>query len=688
MADRALRRISGAQSARWLLPHAAATLRGLTVAGLVLLGVATLSALSFFGYLYVAGLLLAASLFLPFSSDLRARGYSPVGFALLILWGQVSLAGFVAPFLALAYALLDSLHLPEPLLPLFGMYGVTLMAWVRAVAALAGIGMSLAYVFLDAKWRLEQLRQIRNLPRSKTRSAAIGLAEFEGVARAVHSGPRSAGERFESQRILPGESAQPLLRFFLEDETGRIPVDPTGARLRTGTAFHLSGQLCEIHLGNAAKPSARKGELWDGDPLYLIGNVQIDSDAPPDSSGSGGVVVRPLAVPHYSGPLWRLLFGKDPPGQQRKAPNVFFASDSREHGARQAIVSGLRQSVLFALIWIVASGWLLNRELQRFGQREYWQPEAVVPEPVDPREERARLVKALRSANAFDRSAALNGLWGRRGEFEHDSSCCPELAPALVATLEHKDRHVRDFAEFALATMRYERTRIVPQIVRAFGSPDPGVRQSVVETLGRIKSEPEVALPALLAALEDPERPVQHAACHALAEYGEAMALAFRCLKERLTDPDEEVRHEAVSHLSRIQLDPVFALPLWSGLLNGRDTTFTYFAAIGLIHLGREAKPALPQLIEALRNKRHNGRVFVVRTLGMLGADAAPAVPDLIAALEEHRTEVQHDAVIALRAIGPAAAEALPALRRLQREAYDASVRNYAALAVRDIERQ
>ena len=80
--------------------------------------------------------------------------------------------------------------------------------------------------------------------------------------------------------------------------------------------------------------------------------------------------------------------------------------------------------------------------------------------------------------------------------------------------------------------------------------------------------------------------------------------------------------------------------------------------------------------------------MFVVRTLGMLGADAAPAVPDLIAALEEHRTEVQHDAVIALRAIGPAAAEALPALRRLQREAYDASVRNYAALAVRDIERQ
>jgi hypothetical protein len=242
------------------------------------------------------------------------------------------------------------------------------MAWVRALASLAGIGVSLAYVVLDAKWRLEQLRQIRNLPRSKTRSAAIGLAEFEGVAHALTAEPPATRDVSEPRRILPAEPGNPMARFCLEDETGHILVDPAGARLRTGTAFHLSGQLCEVYLGNRAKRSGRKGELWEGDPLYLIGNVQIDPDAPPDSSGSGGVAVRPLAEPRYSGPLWRLLFGKQPAGLQRKAPNVFFASDSREHGARQAILAGLRQSVLFALIWVAASGWLLNRELQRFGE--------------------------------------------------------------------------------------------------------------------------------------------------------------------------------------------------------------------------------------------------------------------------------------------------------------------------------
>jgi HEAT repeat protein len=675
------------QLARRLPLAAGNLLRGLSVIAVTLLTVVALTALSHFGYLYLAALVLFLSLLVPLLPEYRALGYSALGYLLVALWLQISLTGYFAPFLALACALQDHFRLEEPMPPPFGAYGPALMAWVRLVAGVTGIAMSAGLLAFALRWRLEQLRQIGNLPRSKARSAAIGLAEFEGVARRV-AAPGGAQDQAGLKRILPGDDPlKPVVRFYLEDETGRILVDPAGARLRIGMAFHMSLQLCEIHLHNASKPHGRKRELWDGDPLYLIGNVQIDPEAGPDPTGAGGILVRPLAQSHHSGALWRLLFGKQPPGQQIKAPNVFFASDSREHGARRAILAGMRQSLLFALVWIAASGWLLARQIDRIGERGQWSVEATPAPPPEPRTERARLVAELRSAEPFKSAVALDRLWARRHEFEKDPQCCPELVPGLVAVLEGSDRHARDFAVYALARMQHDRKRTVAAIVPLLRSPDAGVRESAAHTLRQTTSEPEAAVAALVAALDDPVPGVAHAACHALAEYPQAMAFAFQCLKERLAHADPEVRREAVSRLSRTPLDPVFALPLWSELLNGPDPQFTYFAAIGLLHLEREAKPALPQLIEALRNKRHNGRVFVVRTLGKIGPEAAPAVPDLVDVLAEHRTEVQRDAVEALAAIGPSAAQAIPALRQLEREGYGADLRGSAARALRRIER-
>jgi HEAT repeat protein len=662
-------------------------LDGLGVVVVALVMVAVLSALAYFGYLYLAALILVVSLFVPALPEYRALRHAPLGYALTVLWSQISLTGYAAPFLALAYALQDYYRFQEPTPPLIGDYGPWLMAWVRPVAAVAGIAMSIGFTVLALKWRLEQLRQIANLPRSKARSAAIGLAEFEGVARHA-AADGGAGNAQPGIRILPGDDPlKPLPRFFLEDETGRIPVEPAGARLRTGIAFHIAAQLCEIYLHDASRRHARRGQLWDGDPLYLIGNVQIDPQAAPDPTGAGGIVVRPLAQPHHSGALWRLLFGRQSPGQQVSAPNVFFASNSREHGARRAILSGMRQSVLFALIWIIASGWLLAREIDRIAERDDWSVTAPVQPPPDPRAERASLVGELRSTDPLKRSAALSRLWERRHEFENDPGCCPELAPQLLTVLGIGTRHERDFAVYALARMQHDRGRAVAALVALLQSRDEGVRESAAHALRQITSEPEAALPFLVAALQDPAPGVGHAVCHALAEYPQAMALAFQCLKERLADADPDVRQQAVSRLSRMPLDPLFALPLWGELLNGPDKQFTYFAAIGLLHLGREARPALPQLIEALRNERHDGRVFVVRTLGKIGPDAAPAVPDLIDALGEQRSEVQRDAVEALGAIGPPAAQAILALQQLQRQGYTADLRSSAARALRRIER-
>ncbi|HEU5283010.1 MAG TPA: HEAT repeat domain-containing protein, partial [Burkholderiales bacterium] len=496
------------------LPRAVWTLlEGVLVVVFTLLGVAALTALSFFGYLYLAALMLVLSLFVPALPEYRALGYSSLGYVLVVLWLQISLTGYFAPFLALAYALQDYFRFQDPMLPLIGAYGPTLMAWVRLAAGVTGIAMSAVLVAFALKWRLEQLRQIGNLPRSKARSAAIGLAEFEGVAR--HAGEPQAGESGErrSRRILPGDDPlKPLVRFCLEDETGRIPVEPAGARLRAGMAFHMALELCEVALHNAAKPHGRKGELWDGDPLYLIGNVQIDPDAVPDPMGAGGILVRPLAQPHHSGALWRLLFGRQPPCQQIDAPNVFFVSDSREHGARRAILSGMRQSVLFALVWITASAWLLGREVDRLEEGSGWSVEGSALLPPDPRAERTRLVAELHSSDPIKRSLALGRLWERRHEFNKDPECCPELAEQLLATLDSQAGHERDFAVYALARMQHDRPRAVAAIAQRLRSANAGVRESAADALRQITTDAERAVPALAAVLDDPALGVTHAA--------------------------------------------------------------------------------------------------------------------------------------------------------------------------------
>ncbi len=91
---------------------------------------------------------------------------------------------------------------------------------------------------------LREKRVIENLPPSRVRSVAMGLAELSGAARQklplvsplaalscvyfryLIEEERSSSRSREWVTIDKGESSQP---FYLEDETGKILVDPAGA---------------------------------------------------------------------------------------------------------------------------------------------------------------------------------------------------------------------------------------------------------------------------------------------------------------------------------------------------------------------------------------------------------------------------------------------------------------------------
>ena len=182
-------------------------------------------------------------------------------------------------------------------------------AWFCVIAGVTGVSANFVYAFIDIPWRLKQIRQVKTLPRSKTRSAAIGLAEFEGTVRPMSE------DGYVSQ--LVSRPAQP---FHLEDETGRILVDPRGATVRPRTTSGLSLQINEIEEG-----------LRDGDRVYVIGNVQRRDNVPAGAPEAETLVVRPLEQTLVRSPIMQLLISGKTVVADRDAPNIFIVDKGREH---------------------------------------------------------------------------------------------------------------------------------------------------------------------------------------------------------------------------------------------------------------------------------------------------------------------------------------------------------------------
>jgi E3 Ubiquitin ligase len=167
---------------------------------------------------------------------------------------------------------------------LLGLRGTEMI--FRAIFAVFGaVSIVAGFVMLRFK------RMIENTPSSKVRSVAMGLAELKGVARArtplqaPFSGMPCVYYRFtveqeerggrggRSWRVVDqGVSGEP---FFLEDDTGRILVDPAGAKgelrrdyrrvARDGGLFSHRKRYTEYRLD-------------PGEPVYVLGSVRMTRD--------------------------------------------------------------------------------------------------------------------------------------------------------------------------------------------------------------------------------------------------------------------------------------------------------------------------------------------------------------------------------------------------------------------------
>ncbi len=188
------------------------------------------------------------------------------------------------------------------------------------IGALIGLGIGVGLFFSGFK-KWEKRRAVSRTPTSKIRSAAVGLCEFFGRAKPNHGtilSPisetpclyyyyeieeyRKSGKSSRWVRIQTGKSAEP---FFVEDQTGRILVLPSGATLvaHEDEQFKLhtfmSGdeafraalyRLGVPVLGNNLR--AHEIYILEDDPVYVLGDVK--------RNGTGSEVNQENLVVTYS----------------------------------------------------------------------------------------------------------------------------------------------------------------------------------------------------------------------------------------------------------------------------------------------------------------------------------------------------------------------------------------------------
>jgi HEAT repeat protein len=275
----------------------------------------------------------------------------------------------------------------------------------------------------------------------------------------------------------------------------------------------------------------------------------------------------------------------------------------------------------------------------------------------------APLVELFQSERAETKLEAGRALWRLGAKAE-------SIWPALLALAQgplDKTGPARDLlASFGPLA--------VPLLTKALGDNEAARREAAADILGRIGPPARPAVPSLLAALKDKTSSVSLISALALAQIDPTRAgPAVPLLADALDTP-------AAAHaLAYIGADARAAVPdLIAVLKPPKDTTGETRVRAAQLALARIGKPAVPALIEALKDKKKDAAPLAAETLGWILPPPKEAIPALRQALADDRA---HGGVYAraLGRLGPLAREALPDVAKLLD---DAEQRGEAALAL------
>ena len=255
-------------------------------------------------------------------------------------------------------------------------------------------GLSFAIIIGMMAWTrsLRLINQIENLPTSTVRSAAMGLSEFKGIARPIEDEARrcaetridgkkekkkisfwSKQELLKKKDVISEEKQEPILfeifnrhsqisttfssRFYLEDETGKILVDPRGIDFWDGHGHFMWKPIRSIYLETRHSIDAHRETrcLLPGDPVIIIGSIEENIETGQNASELDRLILRPSSSLKPPELFKRIIFGDDKKTKGADIFDVFFLSDLSEFKVKERIARGAGQVWKWMLAYVAFS---------------------------------------------------------------------------------------------------------------------------------------------------------------------------------------------------------------------------------------------------------------------------------------------------------------------------------------------
>ncbi len=256
----------------------------------------------------------------------------------------------------------------------------------------------------------------------------------------------------------------------------------------------------------------------------------------------------------------------------------------------------------------------------------------------------AVLVEAAKHEDDNTRALAFHTLAAMGGKAK-------AALPAIKKGLKDKVFGVRLQAVLAAGAVGPAAKTVVPELVNIMQDDDTGLLEAQV-TLALSKIGP-AAIPYLRKALADGNTQVRRGSAFALGLMGGKASGAVPDLTKALADAEPVVRALAAEALGKIGQEASSAAADLRKTLDDQDAEVRVNAALALWKIGMH-KDGINVLGKAVKTSKGQIRRAAVTALAAIGPEARPALKDLLSALKDNDPEIRQETLAALAKVGAA----------------------------------